>query len=92
MARSYRYYYKAGIEPETLPELQEIAAALGFINDTPGAAFGLPSPPDLLDALAAAHRKDSVALVAALAALGIQQPETPTHQKPPPVRGTLDGV
>ncbi len=70
MARKYRYRYIVMIEEGTLPELQKLAAATGFINDAPGAKFGDPSPASLLDALAAAYRRDP-SVARGLLALGV---------------------
>jgi hypothetical protein len=58
MTRKYRYYYKVGIREETQPVLAEMASALEFFNGTPGAAYGLPSPAQMLDKLAAVYRAD----------------------------------
>jgi hypothetical protein len=75
--RSYSYAWKASIDRETLPVLQEIAGKLGYIVDVPGGNFGNPSPPAFLDALAAAYQRDPAGLLAALRAAGAasQQPE-----------------
>lgn len=77
MARKYRYRYVVMINEGTLPELQGLAAATGFINDTPGARFGDPSPASLLDALAAAYRRDPSLVTRDLLALGVRPEKKP---------------
>lgn len=69
MPRSYKYRYMVAIQKETQPVLAEIAEALGFVSDAPGAMYGAPSPASLLDALANAYRDDPTAVTAALAPL-----------------------
>jgi hypothetical protein len=78
--RSYVYTWKARIDKETLPVLQEMAAKLGHIVSVPGGKFGDPSPPALLNALAAAYQRDPASLLAALRAQGVaaQQQEEET--------------
>ena len=71
MTRGYRYSYRARIKKETLPAIQALAAALGFVNHTPGRFHGESSPSDLLDALAAAYRADPAAVADALMAAGV---------------------
>lgn len=59
MVRKTKFYrWSAKIERSTLPELQDLAEHLGFVVATPGGKMGDPSPPALLDAVAAAHRND----------------------------------
>lgn len=70
--RKDRYLYNARIDPATLPLLQALADNLGFVVNHPGAKFGDPSPPALLDALAAAYRRDPVAVEQALRQLGVE--------------------
>lgn len=52
------YRWSAKIQRDTLSELQQLAAGLGFIVATPGAHHGDASPPKFLDALAECHRRD----------------------------------
>lgn len=52
------YRWSAKIERTTLPELQKLARGLGFVVTTPGIHDGDPATPKLLDALAAAYRRD----------------------------------
>ena len=59
MAAKRKYYrWSAKIDRGTLPRLQALAESLGFIVTTPGGKMGDPSPPALLDALAAAYDRD----------------------------------
>jgi len=55
---SYRWKWTATIKRESLTELQDLAAGLGFLVTSPGGLTGRPSPADLLDALAECHRRD----------------------------------
>ena len=55
---SYRWKWTATIKRESLTELQDLAARLGFLVTSPGGLTGRPSPADLLDALAECHRRD----------------------------------
>jgi hypothetical protein len=71
MARKYRYYYKVGIKEETQPVLAEAAGALGFYNDVPGAAHGLPSPANLLDKFAERFAADPTAVTECLRQAGV---------------------
>ncbi len=86
------YRWSAKIQRDTLPELQSLSGGLGFIVTTPGAHDGDPSPPKMLDALAAAYRRDPAGVKLAFRVLGI----TPTGEpsitigepipKPPPTQ------
>ena len=59
MARRTNFYrWSAKIARGTLNDLQSLAAALGFVVTVPGGKEGNPSPPAMLDALAAAYRAD----------------------------------
>lgn len=69
------YRWSAKIRRDTLPELQQLASRLGFIVDTPGRHDGEPATPKLLDALAAAYRRDPAAVHRALTEIGV-------HNKP----------
>ena len=69
--RAYRWTWTARIEPATLTALQELAADLGHRVTTPSRFYGDPAPTAMLDALAAAYRADSAAVVAALSAGGV---------------------
>ena len=60
MVRKYRWKWTALIERESLTQLQELAAGLGYVATVPGGKFGKPSPAAMLDALAAAYRLDPV--------------------------------
>lgn len=71
------YRWSAKIRRDTLPELQALAATLGFVVDTPGRHDGDPATPKLLDALAAAYRADSGAVIDALRDLGVVNPAEP---------------
>lgn len=61
--------WTARIEKGTLTALQELAASLGFVATAPGLYQGAPAPADLLDALAAAYRRDPDGTYRALQAL-----------------------
>jgi hypothetical protein len=72
MARKTNFYrWSAKIKRETLPDLQELARDLGFVVEAPGGFVGNPSPPDLLDALAAAYERDPDTLTACLRSAGV---------------------
>mgnify|MGYP003619967188 CR=1 FL=1 len=79
--KSVYYRWSAKIERDTLSQLQELAAGLGFIVDTPGGYFGNASPPAMLDALAAAYERDpggtKLALKVILGANGLLPPAAP---------------
>ncbi len=83
MARRAKYYrWSARIEKETLRELQLVASHLGFIVTTPGATQGKPSPPDMLDSLAAAYRRDAQTVLGAMRAIGVVANPLPTDAPP----------
>jgi hypothetical protein len=69
--RPYRWKWTATIEPESLIELQKLAVNLGYIVDVPGGFQGNPSPAAMLDALAAAYRADSGAVIDAMREIGV---------------------
>lgn len=69
--KSTYYRWSAKIDRGTLPTIQALAANLGFIVDTPGGFHGDPSPPAMLDALAAAYRRDPAGVKLAFRVLGI---------------------
>lgn len=72
MTAKRKYYrWSAKINRDTLPTLQTIAGELGFLVETPGGKLGDPSPPAMLDALAAAYRAEPAAVTDALRALGV---------------------
>lgn len=52
-----------------------MARDLGFVANAPGYHMGHPSPPDLLDSLAAAYERDPAAVRLALKVLGVVQEE-----------------
>lgn len=79
MARKYSYAYKVRIAEGTLPALQELAGELGFTVDTPGRYLGEPSPAAMLDALAAAYRRDPGGVRLAFKVLGITPAGQPTY-------------
>jgi len=66
------HLYHARLSANTLPHLQELASNLDFVVNHPGAKYGDPSPPAMLDALAAAYRRDPVAVEQALRELGVE--------------------
>lgn len=51
--------------------MMSMAEALGFITTQPGGNAGQPSPPQLLEAIAAAYAANPAAVTAALRSLGI---------------------
>lgn len=69
--------YRPTLDPETRDLLNDLADKLGYRVINPGRHFGQPSPPQLLDALAAAYRADPAAVAAALAALLGQETAVP---------------
>ena len=69
--RPYRWKWTAAIDPENLPILQALARNLGFVVNAPGGFEGKPSPAAMLDALAAAYRADSGAVIDAMRAIGV---------------------
>ena len=69
MTRNYRWTWSARIQKETLVALQGMAAGLGYVVTQASRYQGQPSPPDMLDALAAAYRADPAGTLAALRAL-----------------------
>ena len=72
MVRKTKFYrWSAKIERSTLGELQNLAESLGFVVSTPGGKQGDASPPALLDALAAAYRRDPDGVRLAFKVLGI---------------------
>ena len=75
--RTYKWTWQARIEPATLEALRKLAGNLGFIVDAPGNYFGTPSAPAMLDALAAAYRADSGAVIDAMRELGVVNPAEP---------------
>lgn len=83
MKRKYKYSWRLVVQETTRDSVQELAAATGFINDTPGAKFGDPSPASLLDALAAAYRRDPVLVARTLAALGVRPEKKPAPTPSP---------
>ena len=69
MTRNYRWTWNARIQKDTLAALQSMAGELGFIVTQASRYQGQPSPPDMLDALAARYRADPDAVLDALRAL-----------------------
>lgn len=69
--RAYRWKWTAAIEPDTLTVLQELSTSLGFFVERPGGKMGLPSPADMLDAIAAAYRENPDAVAEAMRSLGV---------------------
>ena len=65
------YRWSAKIQRDTLPDLQALADSLGFIVETPGRHDGKPATPKLLDALAAAYRRDPAGVKLMMKTLGV---------------------
>jgi len=78
--KSTYYRWSAKIDRETLPLLQGLAANLGFIVNAPGGFHGDPSPPAMLDALAAAYERDPAAVKQGFTELGIIPDDRPTDE------------
>lgn len=68
--------YRPILKIEARDSLTDLAEALGFIVTRKGTYDGLPSVPDLLEALAAAYRADPAATLVALWAL-LVPPDAP---------------
>jgi hypothetical protein len=66
--------YRPILKIEARDSLTDLAEELGFIVTRKGTYDGLPSVPDMLDALAAVYRADPSAVLAALA--GLLAPDT----------------
>lgn len=64
--------YNVRLQEGTAEGLAELAAALGFIVDTPGRYYGAPSAGDLLDVLVEKFRADQSAVVTCLRGAGIE--------------------
>jgi hypothetical protein len=69
--RAYKWKWTAAIKPETLPVLQVLAGAMGFVVNAPGSYEGKPSAPAFLDALAAAYERDPDTLKDCLRSAGV---------------------
>ena len=76
MTRNYRWTWNARIQKDTLAALQTMAGELGFVVPQASRYQGKPSPPDMLDALAAAYRANPPATLDALRAL-LAPPDAP---------------
>ena len=76
MTRNYRWTWNARIQKDTLAALQTMAGELGFVVTQASRYQGMPSPPDMLDALAAAYRLDPAGTLDALRAL-LAPPDAP---------------
>lgn len=72
--RAYTWVWTARIKRETLPTLQDLAERLGFVVMRKGGKLGDPSPPALLDALAAAYRDNPDVIADALRQVGVVNP------------------
>ena len=68
--------YRPILKIEARDSLTDLAEALGFIVTRKGTYDGLPSVPDLLEALAAAYRLDPAGTLDALRAL-LAPPDAP---------------
>ena len=75
MTRNYRWTWNARIQKDTLAALQSMAGELGFIVTQASRYQGKPSPPDMLDALAAAYRLDPEGVALAFRVLGVVPPD-----------------
>ena len=68
--------YRPILKIEARDSLTDLAEALGFIVTRKGTYDGLPSVPDLLEAIAAAYRLDPAATLDALRVL-LAPPDAP---------------
>ena len=68
--------YRPILKIEARDSLTDLAEALGFIVTRKGTYDGLPSVPDLLEAIAAAYRADPAGTLDALRAL-LVPPDAP---------------
>ena len=68
--------YRPILKIEARDSLTDLAEALGFIVTRKGTYDGLPSVPDLLEAIAAAYRADPAGTLDALRAL-LAPPDAP---------------
>jgi hypothetical protein len=88
--RAYKWTWTARIERETLTALQDLARELGYVVDVVGGHYGDASPAGMLDALAAAYRADSGAVIDAMREIGvINTPDAPPPSSPTIVKGAL---
>lgn len=78
--RAYKWVWTARIEKDSLIALQGLASNLGFIVNAPGGFHGDPSPPAMLDALAAAYERDPAAVKQGFTELGIIPDDRPTDE------------
>jgi len=74
---NYKWKWTATIKRESLTTLQDMAVTLGFLVTSPGGLTGRPSPADMLDALAAAYRRDPEGVALAFRVLGVVPPDAP---------------
>ena len=63
--------YRPILSIEARDALTELAAGLGFIVTRKGTYYGNPSPPAMLDALAAAYQRDPGGVHLALKVIGV---------------------
>lgn len=63
--------YRPKLTVQARDTLIEMARALGYIVTQPGRYFGEPTPPEMLDALAAAYRRDSGSVIDAMRDIGV---------------------
>ena len=67
--------YRPILKIEARDSLTDLAEELGFIVTRKGTYDGLPSVPDMLDALAAAYRRDPEGVALAFRVLGVVPPD-----------------
>lgn len=63
--------YRPELTQTARDALMKLAARLGFVVTQPGRYYGDPTPPAMLDSLAAAYERDPDAVVDALRQLGV---------------------
>lgn len=67
--------YRPVLSEAARDALTEFAGELGFVVSTPSLYTGKPSVPDMLDALAAAYRRDPEGVALAFRVLGVVPPD-----------------
>ena len=67
--------YRPILKIEARDSLTDLAEELGFIVTRKGTYDGLPSVPDMLDAIAAAYRRDPEGVALAFRVLGVVPPD-----------------
>jgi len=70
--------YRPVLDPEVREPLFDLASGLGFVVTQPGTYLGEPSVTDLINAIAAAYRRDPAGIKLAFKVMGIHnRPDAP---------------